>query len=146
MEDVALEQGVSKHTVYAWKAKYGSIDVSETDAVRHLREENPRLKKLVVGLSLDKDMLQSVIRSIWSAARLQGEDRGQQPAKCLRPCWSHAPGHDEDTGVPVLRTCHGYLQAMVLLQVAGAPIRLLSIHMSQTDSGETLIYLLQPER
>jgi putative transposase len=24
-EDVAREQGVSKHTIYAWKAKYGGM-------------------------------------------------------------------------------------------------------------------------
>jgi putative transposase len=28
-EDVAREVGVSKHTIYAWKAKYGGMDVSE---------------------------------------------------------------------------------------------------------------------
>ena len=61
-EDVAREQGVSKHTIYAWKAKYGGMEVSEAEEVRHLRDENSRLKKLVAELSLDKDMLQSVIR------------------------------------------------------------------------------------
>ena len=61
-EDVAREQGVSKHTIYAWKSKYGGMDVSEAQEVRQLREENARLKKLVADLSLDKDMLQSVIR------------------------------------------------------------------------------------
>jgi len=29
VEDVAREQGASKHTIYAWKAKYGGMDVSE---------------------------------------------------------------------------------------------------------------------
>ena len=28
-EDVAREVGVWKHTIYAWKAKYGGMDVSE---------------------------------------------------------------------------------------------------------------------
>jgi putative transposase len=61
-EEVAREQGVSKHTIYGWKAKYGGLDVSEAQEVKQLREENARLKKLVADLSLDKDMLQSVIR------------------------------------------------------------------------------------
>ena len=61
-EEVAREQGVSKHTIYGWKAKYGGMDVSEAQEVKQLREENARLKKLVADLSLDKDMLQSVIR------------------------------------------------------------------------------------
>lgn len=61
-EDVARDVGVSKHTLYAWKAKYGGMDVSEAQEVKQLREENARLKKLVADLSLDKDALQSVIR------------------------------------------------------------------------------------
>jgi putative transposase len=61
-EEVAREQGVSKHTIYGWKAKYGGLDVSAAQEVKQLREENARLKKLVADLSLDKDMLQSVIR------------------------------------------------------------------------------------
>ena len=60
--EIGREYGVSKHTVYAWKAKYGGMDVSEAQEVKQLREENTRLKKLVDDLSLDKDMLQSVIR------------------------------------------------------------------------------------
>ena len=62
VEDVAREVGVSKHTIYGWKAKYGGMDVSEAQEVKQLRDENARLKKLVADLSLDKDMLQSVIR------------------------------------------------------------------------------------
>jgi transposase len=33
-EDVAREQGVSKHTIYAWKAKYGGMDVSEAQEAK----------------------------------------------------------------------------------------------------------------
>lgn len=60
--EVARQYGVSKHTIYAWKAKYGGMEVSEAQELKQLREENARLKKLVADLSLDKDMLQSVIR------------------------------------------------------------------------------------
>ena len=52
VDDVAREQGVSKHTIYAWKAKYGGMEVSEAEEVKHLRDENSRLKKLVAELSL----------------------------------------------------------------------------------------------
>ena len=67
-EDVAREVGVSKHTIYAWKAKYGGLEVSEAQRLRQLEDENRRLKKLVADLSLDKDMLQAVIRKNgWSS-------------------------------------------------------------------------------
>jgi putative transposase len=61
-EDVAREMGVSKHTIYAWKAKYGGMEVSEAQEAKQLRDENTRLRKLVADLSLDKEMLQAVIR------------------------------------------------------------------------------------
>jgi putative transposase len=61
-EDVAREMGVSKHTIYAWKAKYGGLEVSEAQRLRELEDENHRLKKLVADLSLDREMLKAVIR------------------------------------------------------------------------------------
>jgi len=66
--EVGRELGVSKHTIYAWKAKYGGLEVSEAQRLRQLEDENRRLKKLVADLSLDKDMLQAVIRKNgWSS-------------------------------------------------------------------------------
>jgi putative transposase len=67
-EDVGREVGVSKHTLYAWKAKYGGMEVSEAQEAKRLREENNRLRKLVADRSLDKEALQSVIRKNgWSS-------------------------------------------------------------------------------
>ena len=67
-EDVAREVGVSKHTIYAWKAKYGGMSVSEAQEAKQLRDENTRLRKLVADLSLDKDMLQALIqKNGWSS-------------------------------------------------------------------------------
>ena len=45
--DVGRELGVSKHTIYAWKAKYGGMSVSEAQRPRQLEGENQRLKRLV---------------------------------------------------------------------------------------------------
>jgi putative transposase len=68
VEDVAREVGVSKHTIYGWKAKYGGMDVSQAQEAKQLRDENMRLRKLVADLSLDKEALQSVIRKNgWSS-------------------------------------------------------------------------------
>lgn len=66
--EVGREAGVSAATIYAWKAKYGGMSVSEAQEAKQLRDENARLKKLVAELSLDKDALQSVIRKNgWSS-------------------------------------------------------------------------------
>jgi putative transposase len=45
-EDVARAVGVSKHTIYAWKAKYGGMDVSQAQEAKQLRDENTKLRKL----------------------------------------------------------------------------------------------------
>lgn len=67
-EDVGREVGVSKHTIYAWKAKYGGMSVSEAQEAKRLWEENTKLRKLVADLSLDKEALQSVMqKNGWSS-------------------------------------------------------------------------------
>ncbi len=73
--EVGRELGVSKHTVYAWKAKYGGMSVGEAQRLRQLEDENGRLKKLVADLSLDKDILKAVIEKFgWSSARAAWEE------------------------------------------------------------------------
>ena len=60
-DEVARENGVSKHTIYAWKAKYGGLEGNEAQRHKQLEDENGRLKKLVADLSLDREMLKAVI-------------------------------------------------------------------------------------
>lgn len=68
--EVAREAGVSQHTIYAWKAKFGGLEVNEAEELRSLRDENNRLKKLVADLSLDKEMLKSVIQKNGYSSRV----------------------------------------------------------------------------
>ena len=58
---MAREYGVSKHTIYGWKAKFGGMDATEAQKLRALEDENNRLKRLVADLSLDREMLKAVI-------------------------------------------------------------------------------------
>ena len=60
-EDVARECGVSKHTIYGWKARFGGMEVNDAQRLRSLEDENSRLKRLVAELSLDHEMLKAVI-------------------------------------------------------------------------------------
>jgi len=78
-EDVAREVGVSKHTIYAWKAKYGGMDVSQAQEAKQLRDENTRLRKLVADLSLDKDALQSTENQAWLCQYRGGSGTPPQP-------------------------------------------------------------------
>jgi len=59
---MGLGNRASASTIYAWKAKYLGLEVSEAEEVKHLREENAQLKKLMAELSVEEDMLQSMIR------------------------------------------------------------------------------------
>ena len=61
-EEVGRAYGVSKHTIYAWKSKYGGMEVSEVRRMRELERENGELKKLVANLSLAQEALKGVIR------------------------------------------------------------------------------------
>ena len=60
--EVCRKMGISEQTFYRWKAKYGGMMPSEMKKLKQLEEENLRLRKLVSDLSLDKEMLQEVIR------------------------------------------------------------------------------------
>lgn len=63
IEEVCRKAGISVQTYYRWRKKYGGLMPSEMKRLRQLEEENQRLKRLVANLSLDKEMLQEVIRS-----------------------------------------------------------------------------------
>ena len=60
--DVCRNLGISEATLYIWKKKYGELSASEVRRLRQLEEENARLKRVVADLTLDKNILQEVIR------------------------------------------------------------------------------------
>lgn len=60
--EVCRKVGISEASFCAWRKKYGGLLPSEMKRLKQLEEENQRLKKLVADLSLDKEMLQDVIR------------------------------------------------------------------------------------
>jgi putative transposase len=62
VDDVCRHLGISPATFYVWKTKYGSLGASEVRKLRQLEDENARLKHLVADLTLDKGILQEVIR------------------------------------------------------------------------------------
>ena len=62
VEEVCRKLGISDATFYNWKKKYGSLGVTELRKLKMLEEENNRLKQIVADLSLDKQMLQDVLK------------------------------------------------------------------------------------
>ncbi len=60
--DVCRKLGISEQTFYRWKKKFAGLGVAELRRLRQLEEENQKLKQLVADLTLDKHMLQEVLR------------------------------------------------------------------------------------
>lgn len=60
--DICREHGVSEATYYVWKKKYSGLGLEELRELRQLREENGKRKRLVADLSLDRHVLQEIVR------------------------------------------------------------------------------------
>lgn len=63
--DLIRKVGVSEQTFYRWKKVYGGLEPSQARKLKQLEEENAKLKRLVADLSLDKIMLQDVLKKKW---------------------------------------------------------------------------------
>jgi len=60
--DVCRSTGIAEATFYVWKKRYANLGVSELRRLKLLEDENTRLKRLVADLTLDKHILNEVIR------------------------------------------------------------------------------------
>lgn len=69
VDEICRKMGISEATFYNWKNKYGWLGISELRELRMLKDENARLKKMVADFILDKQMLQDVIKKLWSLLR-----------------------------------------------------------------------------
>lgn len=59
--EICRRLGVSEQTFYRWKKKFGAMGVGEVRRLMQLEHENAKLKRLFVGLSLDKAISQDVL-------------------------------------------------------------------------------------
>lgn len=60
--EICRKMGISQAIFYNWKKKFGGLGITELRRLRELEQENHQLKKLVADLSLDKHMLQEVLK------------------------------------------------------------------------------------
>ena len=60
--DVCRQIGISDATFYTWKKKYADLGISEVRRLKMLEDENARLRRIVADLTLDKQILQEVVR------------------------------------------------------------------------------------
>ena len=62
VDEICRKMGIGHATFYNWKKKFGGLGLSELRRLRQLEDENRQLKQLVADLSLDKAMLQDVLK------------------------------------------------------------------------------------
>ena len=59
--EVCRKHGISTATFYAWKAKYGGMDVSDAKRLKVLEDENAKLKRLLADAMLDNAALKDLV-------------------------------------------------------------------------------------
>ena len=62
---VAKRHGISEQTIYAWRKRYGELEVSDVRRLREFEEENARLKRLVAERDLEIDVMREVAKKKW---------------------------------------------------------------------------------
>lgn len=60
--EVCRKAGTSQATYFNWKKRYAGLLPTEMRRLRELEDENARLKRIVADLTLDREMLQDVIK------------------------------------------------------------------------------------
>jgi putative transposase len=63
--ELCRKHGMSSATFYAWKAKYGGLEVSEARRLKALEDENARLKRLLADTMLDNAGLKDLLSKKW---------------------------------------------------------------------------------
>lgn len=63
--DVCRRHGISTATFYAWKSKFGGMEVSDARKLKALEEENAKLKRLLADAMLDNTALKDLLGRKW---------------------------------------------------------------------------------
>lgn len=61
VSDLCREHGMSQAAFYKWRSKYGGMDASMILKMKTLEEENRRLKKMFLELSIQNELLKEAL-------------------------------------------------------------------------------------
>jgi putative transposase len=73
VKELAREHGISEATFYNWKAKYAGMEANEVKRMKELEEENSRLKRIVVNLTLEIDAVKHVLEKKYGGLTTNGK-------------------------------------------------------------------------
>tara|TARA_R110002096_G_scaffold436021_1_gene665240 strand:+ start:111927 stop:112193 length:267 start_codon:yes stop_codon:yes gene_type:complete len=65
VKDLCRKHGMANASFYAWRSKYGGMEVSDAERLKALEDENRRLKSIVADQALDIQMLKDVNGKKW---------------------------------------------------------------------------------
>ena len=63
--ELCRRHGISSATFYAWKARFGGMDISDAKRLKALEDENARLKRLLAESLLDQAALKDLLSRKW---------------------------------------------------------------------------------
>jgi len=61
--ELCRRHGISRHTFYRWRQRYGGLERGEAARLTTLADENARLKRLVAEQALDLQALRDLLRT-----------------------------------------------------------------------------------
>lgn len=62
VKELCRKHGFSEGSYYAWKAKFGGMNVSDAQRLKTLEAENTKLKKLLANSMLEIDAMREVLK------------------------------------------------------------------------------------
>ena len=65
IEKAARQHGVSEQSIYRWKRQFGQMEVADVRELRHLRQENARLKKVLAERDLEVEVMKELQAKKW---------------------------------------------------------------------------------
>jgi putative transposase len=65
VKELCRKHGFSEASYYAWRSKYGGMDVSDAKRLKTLETENTRLKKLLAESMLENEVTREAMRKKW---------------------------------------------------------------------------------
>jgi putative transposase len=63
--EVAKKHGISDVTIYAWRKRFGKLKPVDVKRLRHLEQENAKLKKLVAERDLEIEVMKEIAAKKW---------------------------------------------------------------------------------
>ena len=63
--EVARKYGISEKTLSNWKTKFKGMQTPDVKKLKHLEEENSRLKRMIANMAIDIEALKEINVKKW---------------------------------------------------------------------------------